>query len=223
MRGSGPASSCWSPRCWRSAWRLPRASRWRSKGCSAWPSGGGAAGDSPRPGDSLNRNADGRTAMDIFIAIGLGLALVGAPLAWYGVHSYRKQGERYAGALSGWAKTAATVIDARLVDREIRDREGDSSLCYEPRLHYRYSVAGAELDGKNTALCVPPLFTLFETAQQWLLAHSPGREIDLWYDPAHPEDSTPLLDKPSLFRAMAMLAVGTGFMAFGGALMLRLI
>ena len=160
--------------------------------------------------------------MDIFIAIGLGLALVGAPLAWYGIHSYRKQGMRYASALSGWTKTAATVIDARLVDREIRDREGDSSLCYEPRLHYRYSVGGAEFDGKRTALCAAPLFTLLETAQQWLLAHSPGKEIDLWYDPAHPEDSTPLLDRPSLFRAIATVVVGTGFMVVGGAMMLHI-
>lgn len=161
--------------------------------------------------------------MDIFIAIGLGLALVGGALAWYGVHSYRKQGRRYASAKSSWAKTAATVIDARLVDRETSDRDGDSSLCYEPRLHYRYSVAGAEFEGNRTALCVTPLFSLFETAQQWLLAHSPGKEIDLWYDPERPDDSAPLLDQPSLFRATMMVVVGAGFMIFGGALMLRLI
>ncbi|WP_066798826.1 DUF3592 domain-containing protein [Sphingomonas soli] len=160
--------------------------------------------------------------MDIFITIGLGLALVGAPLAWYGIHSYRKHGRRYASALSGWTKTAATVIDARLIDREMRDSQGDSSLCYEPRLHYRYSVSGAELEGKATALCVTPLFTLFDTAQQWLLAHAPGKQIDLWYDPARPEDSTPLLDKPSALRTTAMVAVGIVFMVFGGALMLTL-
>lgn len=161
--------------------------------------------------------------MDIFTAIGLGLALVGAPLAWYGIHSHRKQSARYGKATSTWAKTRAMVIDARLVDRETTDSDGDSCTWYEPRLQYRYSVAGAELDGNRTALCVTPQFPLFETAQQWLLAHSPGKEIDLWYDPARPEDSTPSLDRPSLFRAITMVIVGIGFLAFAGAMMLRLI
>ncbi|HEX8301490.1 DUF3592 domain-containing protein [Sphingomonas sp.] len=157
------------------------------------------------------------------MAIGLGLALIGVPLACYGVHSYRNHAERYGKATANWTKTTATVIDARLVDRETTDSDGDSTTSYEPRLQYRYSVAGAEFGGNRTALCATPQFSLFETAQQWLLAHSPGKEIDLWYDPAHPDDSAPLLDRPSLFGAVTMVLVGSGFVIFGGTLMLRLV
>lgn len=160
--------------------------------------------------------------MDIFTAIGLGLALVGALLGWYGIHNYRKQGRRFACATATWVETVATVIDARLVDRESRDNEGDGTTWYEPRLHYRYAAGGAAFEGNRAALCATPQFQRFDTAQQWLLAHSPGKEIELWYDPAHPEDSAPLLDKPSLFRATMMVVVGAGLLVVGGAMALPL-
>lgn len=161
--------------------------------------------------------------MDIFLAIGLVLALVGAPLAWFGIQQYRKQGARYAKATATWVKALATVIDARLVDRESSNSDGDSNTWYEPRLHYRYAVGGAEFEGDRTALCATPQFSLFDTAQKWLLAHSPGKEIDLWYDPANPSDSAPVLDKPSLFRAIVMVVVGVGFVIFGGMIMLHMV
>lgn len=161
--------------------------------------------------------------MEVFIAIGIVLVVIGVPLAWYGVHRHRKQGERHSRASSSWTKTRATVVDARLVDRESTDSDGDSTTWYEPQLRYRYQAGARELEGQRAALCNTPKFWAFDAAQKWLLAHSPGTEIDLWYDPQNPEDSAPLLDKPSLFSAIIMVAVGAGFTIFGVAMLIGMV
>ncbi|ODP38840.1 DUF3592 domain-containing protein [Sphingomonas turrisvirgatae] len=157
--------------------------------------------------------------MDVFTAVSLGLILLGIPIAWFGIHRYRKQGRRFASARAHWKRTDAEVIDAQLVDRESTDSDGDSTTWYEPKLRYRYAVAGQVFEGDRTALCTALRFSLFPPAQQWLLAHPPGTVIDLWYDPAQPQDSAPLLDKPSLFAAAALVIVGGGFAGLGAALL----
>ena len=56
-----------------------------------------------------------------------------------------------------------------------------------------------------------------------LLAHAPGSTIDLWYDPAHPADSSPLLDRTGRGGAVLTTAMGAAFIVFGAAVMLHLI
>lgn len=157
--------------------------------------------------------------MDVFTTASLGLILIGAPIAWFGIHRYRKHGRRYRNARAHWVQTRAEVIDARLVDRESTDSDGDSTTWYEPQLRYRYTVADQSFEGDRTALCSGLRFSLEPPAQQWLLAHSPGEVIDLWYDPINPLDSAPVLDRPSLFTATMMAIVGGGFAGLGALLL----
>lgn len=161
--------------------------------------------------------------MDIFVAVGGSLAAVGALLAWYGIHNHRRLGARYALASASWQKTSAEVVDARLVDHEETNSEGYDTTWYEPRLLYRYAVDGADFEGQRTALGAALRFSVFEPAQKWLLAHAPGTVIDLWYDPAEPADSTPSLDRPSLWSAIVTTGMGLAFLAFGGIVTLHLI
>lgn len=158
--------------------------------------------------------------MEIFIAIGAGWILIGIPLASYGIHRRRKQGAAYADASVRWVHTRATVIDARLIERESSDSDGDTSSCYEPHLRYRYCVGDRTLDGQRAALCNTPRFWMPDAAEKWLLAHAPGAEIDLWYDPDRPEDSAALLDKPGLAGAAATVGVGVGFVLLGAAMLI---
>ena len=157
--------------------------------------------------------------MDILVAVAIGFALIGIPLAWYGIHSYRKNGARYARANASWVKTKATVLDARLEERESTDSDGDSTTWYDPKLHYRFVVGERAFEGTKTALCTPLTFWLEDLAQKWLGENAPGNGIDIWYDPEHPEDNAPLLDKPSLFSASITVFVGMGFLAAAAAML----
>ena len=155
--------------------------------------------------------------------IGLALALIGAPLAWYGIHRYRSQGALYARASGTWIKTVATVTESRLIERESTDRDGDSTTWHEPLLHYRYLVGDRAFEGRRAALCSTPRFWQPAPAEAWLSAHSEGAEIGIWYDPEHPGESAPLLDKPSVLSAAAMVFVGAGFVMAGGVMLLGLV
>jgi hypothetical protein len=144
-------------------------------------------------------------------------------LTWYGIHSYRKLTALYALASSSWLKTSATVVDAQLVDHEEENSEGYDTTWYEPRLVYSYAVAGDQFEGQRTALGTALKFSVFASAQKWLLAHAPGSTIDLWYDPARPSESTPMIDKSGHGGAIVTTGMGMAFLLFGAVVMARLI
>jgi hypothetical protein len=155
--------------------------------------------------------------MNVLHYLAIALALVGLPLAWWGVRNYRRQGERHADAIARWVKGAGTVIESRIIERERTSSSNDASYTsYEPRLHYRYAVEGIDLEGTRVALCGSPSFNSQDRADEWLRAHPPGTAIDLWYDPANPADSAPTLDKPSLLSAIVTVFAGLFLVAMAG-------
>ena len=156
--------------------------------------------------------------MNILHLVAGGLVLVGIPLALWGVHNYRRQGARYADANARCFKGSATVVEARVLERERTGNDNSSYTYYEPRLHYRYAVDGADLEGNRVALCGASHFSSPARAEAWRQTHLPGAIIDLWYDPARPSDSAPVLDRPSLFGAIVTVIAGLALAAMSVAI-----
>lgn len=161
--------------------------------------------------------------MQIFVAIGAGLVLTGSLLAAYGIARHRRQDALYTRARSSWVKTKATIVEAGIAEHESTDSDGDSITSYEPHLRYQYVAGGSAREGRRTALLGPLQFNQLGPAEEWLLAHRPGAEIDIWYDPERTDDSAAVLNKPATLSTAAMLIVGMGFVGSGGALLLGLI
>jgi hypothetical protein len=148
------------------------------------------------------------------------LLLGGVALACWGVRNHRRLDRRYADAKGRWVKGSATVVEARILERERTDSNDNSYTYYEPRLRYSYAVDGVAHEGQRVALCGVPHFNSPGSADDWLARHGAGALIDLWYDPSQPSDSAPVLDRPSLFGAIVTVAaglvlVGLGVMIFG--------
>jgi hypothetical protein len=148
--------------------------------------------------------------------VALGLLPGGVALAWWGVRNYRRLGRRHADAAARWVKGRATVIEARLLERERTDSNDNSFTYYEPRLRYSYAVDGVAHEGQRVALCGASHFNSQGPAEEWLERHSEGAEIDLWYDPSQPSDSAPVLDRPSLFGAIVTVIAGLMLVGLGG-------
>jgi hypothetical protein len=157
--------------------------------------------------------------MTILYVVAFGLLAGGGALAWWGIHHYRRLGRRFADASARWVKSQATVVEAGILERERTDSNDNSYTSYEPRLLYRYAVAGVALEGQSVALCGTPLFNSPAPAEAWLERHGTGAAIDLWYDPAQPSDSAPLLDRPSLFGAIVTVAVGLILVGIGAMML----
>ncbi|WP_225421612.1 DUF3592 domain-containing protein [Sphingomonas parva] len=157
--------------------------------------------------------------MHILHLVAIALLLVGAALGTWGVRNYRRLDRRYADATARWVKGSATVVEARILERERTDSNDNSYTYYEPRLRYHYAVEGVAHEGQRVALCGVPHFNSPGPAEDWLGRHGAGAQIDLWYDPAQPGDSAPVLDRPSLFAALITVVAGV-FMIGVGAMML---
>ena len=152
-----------------------------------------------------------------FVAIAL--LLIGAALAAWGVLHYRRLGRRHAEATSRWVKGCATVVEARVLERERTDSNDNSYVSYEPRLRYSYAVGGVTHEGQRVALCGAPNFSSEGPASEWLSRHQEGTAIDLWYDPDQPGESAPLLDRPSLFGAIVTVIAGLVLVGLGAMML----
>jgi hypothetical protein len=148
--------------------------------------------------------------MNTLLLLALGMALVGIFVAIWGARTYRRQGAQHADASARWKQARATVVDARIVERERSDSNDNDYTVYEPRLRYSYAVGGAAHEGERINLCSAESYSDPSKAGQWLAAHAPGMAIDIWYDPGRPGESACVLDKPSLFGAIVTVGVGVG-------------
>jgi hypothetical protein len=171
---------------------------------------------------SGQQSAIGRIIMNTLLLLGLGLALVGIFVSVWGVRHYRRQGAQYSEASARWRKTGATILDSRIVERERSDSNDNSYTVYEPRLRYGYTASSRKHEGERIALCSTLNFSDPARAEQWLTTHAPGTSIEIWYDPARPQDCALVLDKPSLLTAGVSVVVGLGLALLGGWVILNL-
>ena len=81
-------------------------------------------------------------------SVALGLLLVG--LAWvagFGYAHFRAAGK--AKASESWPTAVGRVRSAEVVIEESTDREGGTSIWYNPVVVYSYSAGGRELEGRR--------------------------------------------------------------------------
>lgn len=153
--------------------------------------------------------------MTVILLLGITMALVGIGLATWAARHYRRNGAQFTDASKRWNKTKATVLDARLVERERTDSNDNSNTVYEPRLRYSYTVGTDVREGDRINLCAGLCFYDPGRAKQWLAAHVTGATIELWYDPLEPANSACTLDKPNLLGAIFTGAAGLSVTAIG--------
>jgi hypothetical protein len=119
------------------------------------------------------------------LIIGLILILSGMGAAYGGI-AIRADDE----IQSQWPQVEGIIIDERIVE-EGRNTSGDSapnSFVQVPRLVYTYNVNGQTYQGEDTApnLSDP---TSLERAQEALDAYELNESIQVYYNPADPQDS----------------------------------
>jgi hypothetical protein len=73
---------------------------------------------------------------------------------------------------------------------EIVARDMDSSLVrYNPVVEYRYEVGGSEYRGHRISFAPTLTVSNADRALGAFHTYSPGRKVDVYYDPAHPDRS----------------------------------
>jgi hypothetical protein len=82
-----------------------------------------------------------------------------------------------------WRPTAATILESWLDDGGGYPWDRRAKVC----ARYRYTADGAKLVGERLAFTSPVHRTL-GAAERRVAALTPGKRIEVWYDPANPSD-----------------------------------
>jgi hypothetical protein len=83
-----------------------------------------------------------------------------------------------------WRSAAATILESWLDDGGGDPRDRRAKVC----ARYRYSAGGATFVGERLAF-TSPVHRSAIGAERHLKQLSPGKRIEIWYDPANPSDA----------------------------------
>ncbi|MGE0360748.1 MAG: DUF3592 domain-containing protein [Vicinamibacterales bacterium] len=83
-----------------------------------------------------------------------------------------------------WRSAAATILEAWLDDGGGNPRDRRVKLC----ARYRFSADGTTYVGERIAF-TSPIYRDYVNAERRLKQLTPGKRIEVWYDPARPADA----------------------------------
>ena len=146
--------------------------------------------------------------------------LAGVGLMVFGIIFYRRGTARF-GAAKAWAPGQALIKVARL-DSHTQMVNNMVQTTYRPYALYGYHAGGADREGTRVFLVARPDWNSEKEAKAWLAACPTGAQVPLWFDPANPEDSALILNKPSLFAAIMLTGTGAFLIVMGIYAMMRL-
>ena len=132
--------------------------------------------------------------------------LLGGGMMAFGIIFHRRGSARFAAARS-WLTTEALVKAAR-IDAQTQHANNMTTTSYRPIAHYSYQAGGAEREGSRVFLVARANWNSKREAEAWLAACPPGSIVPIWYDPANPNDSAMIRNKPSLVMAIVLGGVG---------------
>src|SRR5829696_4938919 len=89
---------------------------------------------------------------------------------------------RAARASRGWPVAAGTVLSGDIQEVEERDRDGDTSVYYVPRLRYAYEVAGRSFESERIRF--GNIRESQKGARKILERYAVGLPVEVRYDPA---------------------------------------
>jgi len=95
---------------------------------------------------------------------------------------------RAARASRGWPVAAGTVLSGDIQEVEERDRDGDTSVYYVPRLRYAYEVGGRSFESERIRF--GNIRESQKGARKILERYAVGLPVEVRYDPADPSQAT---------------------------------
>lgn len=144
--------------------------------------------------------------------VGIGLVLLG--LAWaaaFGYAHFRAVGK--AKAAESWPSAIGKVVSCQVVEEESTDREGHTTIWYNPVVVYSYSAGGRERQGRRLH------FGNYRSssrkkAESALAPYPAGASPTVRYNPDQPDECVLETRKPGpIYLVMAVF--GLLFVAFG--------
>jgi len=115
----------------------------------------------------------------------IALALLAAAI--WAVQIRLKQ-RREAQAAAGWTPVTGSVVSHGLDEETSRDSDGGVDTTFSPRLTYAYEAAGAQRQGTRLSLDGVS-FSKRARAQAWLDERPVGAPIELFVNPANPDEA----------------------------------
>ena len=144
--------------------------------------------------------------------VGFGLLLLGILwVAAFGWAHFRAAGK--AKAAQTWPAAAGRLISSEVVEEESTDREGGTSIWYNPVVTYAYSAGGRELTGRRLR------FGNYRSASRGkaeaaLASYPAGATPMVRYNPDNPEECVLETVRPGpIYLIMALF--GFLFIGFG--------
>jgi hypothetical protein len=145
-------------------------------------------------------------------SIGIVMLLVG--LAWIGLFAFihfRAAGK--AKASESWPAAQGRILSSQVVIEEREDREGGTTIWYNPVVTYSYTAGGGALQGKRIRFANMRQSSRAK-AEAVLAPYPEGGTVSVRYNPEKPAESVLESQKPGpLYLVMA--AFGLLFVIFG--------
>jgi len=154
------------------------------------------------------------------LAVFLLFLLLGGGLIAFGLIFYNRGNKRFA-ASSGWLTVDALVKMAR-VDKHTHTVNGSIQTSYRPQALYSYQAGGAEREGKRVYLVSRTDWRTRGEGEAWLAACPVGGTVKILYDPANPDDSAMIRNKPSLWMAIVLCGTGAFLLIMGLFVLVRM-
>jgi len=138
---------------------------------------------------------------------------IGALMIVSSIWIYITESQR-AAAAETWPGTQGRVVAARTEYSTSTDSDGEHSDRYTPIVTFEYAVDGRTFRSNQLYLNESPIFSEEADARAFLHEYRPGTPLQIWYDPANPQEAAVIIEGPSW--AIGFLAlIGLIFAAVG--------
>jgi hypothetical protein len=99
------------------------------------------------------------------------------------------RGRRLAAASKTWPSTTGKVLSSEVEARRSSSSHGGYTTSYYPVIFYEYQVDG-QIQRSNTLVLGGEIGGAVSRAQQKVMAYPPGSSVQVFYNPANPQQAT---------------------------------
>jgi len=122
-------------------------------------------------------------------------------------------------ASQGWPATSARIIKSEVrKKRGMEDEDGSANYLYVPYTEYEYEVGGVIYTSKKFSFGSHPSFSQQAKAHTYLAQYPLEASVNVYYDPANPQEAVleriARSSKLGMIMGIVMLVVGLGTLAF---------
>lgn len=122
-------------------------------------------------------------------------------------------------ASQGWPAATGRVIESVVKkERGVEDEDGVANYIYTVNVDYEYEVGGVIYHNKKISFGSRPSYNKQAQAQEHLLNYPLGASVNVYYDPANPQEAVlervARSSKLGMIMGIIMLVVGLGTLAF---------